>query len=44
MQIYNQDGKITVMGFDRVYDESINQKILFEEAGVKDHIIQALSG
>jgi hypothetical protein len=44
LQIYNPDGKITVMGFDKVYDSTINQNILFTESGVCNQILQALAG
>jgi hypothetical protein len=44
LQVYNPDGKISVMGFNRVYSESTSQELLFEESGIKDLILQAMSG
>jgi hypothetical protein len=44
LQVYNADGKITVMGFNRVYSDNTSQELLFEESGIKDLILQAMSG
>jgi hypothetical protein len=44
LQIYNADGKITVMSFDRVAGESRDQNIFFEFSNVTDLIGQALRG
>lgn len=44
LQIYNADGKITVMSFDRVAGESSDQNVFFEFSNVTDLIGQALKG
>jgi hypothetical protein len=44
LQIYNTDGKISVMSFDRVVGESSGQKLFFENSNVTDLICQALKG
>jgi hypothetical protein len=44
VQIYNTDGKITVMGFNHVYNDNTSQDSLFEASGVKDLVLQAMTG
>ena len=44
IQIYNVDGKISVMSFNRVYDENTNQSRFFENSGVEDLLSKSLKG
>jgi hypothetical protein len=44
IQIYNVDGKISVMSFNRVYDENTNQSRFFENSGVADLLSKSLKG
>ena len=44
LQIYNSDGKISVMSFDRVVGESTDQKLFFDISYVTDLISQGLKG
>ncbi|KAJ3272822.1 Kinesin- protein 12 [Terramyces sp. JEL0728] len=44
VQLYNPDGKISVMSFNRVFAEDSDQKVMFSESGVTELIHQALKG
>ncbi|KAJ3346662.1 Kinesin- protein 12 [Kappamyces sp. JEL0680] len=44
LQVYNADGKISVMSFNRVYDESSSQTFFFDNSGVTDLLALALKG
>ncbi|KAJ3272809.1 Kinesin- protein 12 [Terramyces sp. JEL0728] len=44
VQLYSPDGKISVMSFNRVFDEDSDQKVMFSESGVTELIHQALKG
>ncbi|KAH6597859.1 hypothetical protein BASA50_004203 [Batrachochytrium salamandrivorans] len=44
VQAYTPSGQISVMPFDRVFDEDTGQTRFFEESGIQQLIIQAING
>lgn len=44
LQIYNADGKVSAMSFNRVYSDSCDQQSFFETSGAVEMISQSLKG